>query len=389
MKIPANIDPDPSRRSFLKVGLTLPAIGLAGSRPGAAFQAPSSIRYRTLGKTGLRVCPVGFGTGFTPDPSIIARAVDLGVNYFDTSSDYANGNSERLLNQGLKGVPRDKVVVVSKTPARTRGVFMSDLEASLKNLSTDRIDIWLLHAKSKPEEVPDELLEAGSAAKKQGKIRFFGVSTHDLDLMADHFLKAGNIDAVTFTYNFTMGKGRDAAIAKLSKAGIGLTAMKVIAAYGGGLPKMPKGGGEPPPRAVGNALPALKWVLRNPMVATTIPGVRDAEMLELNIRALSEKFTAVDEKQLVARSEAIRPYYCRMCYSCRGQCPKGMPVQDQLRILAYADFYGDFPLAQRSFAALPKEVRDLRCADCAECPVRCLNGVRVAERLIRAQELLA
>ena len=381
--------PDSSRRDFLRVGLTLPAVGLAGSRPGAAFEPPSSIPYRTLGKTGLKVCPVGFGTGFTPEPTVIARAVDLGVNYFDTSSDYANGNSERLVTQGLKGVPRDKVIVVSKTPAKTRGVFMSDLEASLKNLATDRIDIWLLHGKSKPEEVPDELLEAGSAAKKQGKIRFFGVSTHDLNLMADHFVKAGNIDAVTFTYNFTMGAGRDAAIAKLSKAGIGLTAMKVMAAYGGGLPKMPKGGGEPPPTALDNALPALKWVLRNPMVATTIPGVRDVDMLELNIRALSEKFTAEDEKRLVARSEAIRPYYCRMCYSCRGQCPKGMPVPDQLRILAYADFYGDFPLAQRSFAALPKEVRDLRCADCAECSVRCPNGVKVADRLIRAQELLA
>jgi predicted aldo/keto reductase-like oxidoreductase len=152
---------------------------------------------------------------------------------------------------------------------------------------------------------------------------------------------------------------------------------------------MPAGGGEPPPTALDNALPALKWVLRNPLVATTIPGVRDVEMLELNIRALSEKFTAGDEKRLVARSEEIRPYYCRMCYSCRGQCPKGMPVPDQLRILAYADFYGDFPLAQRSFSALPKEVQALRCGDCAECSVRCPNGVRVADRLIRAQELLA
>src|SRR5271157_6464139 len=397
---------DSSRRNFLRVGLTLPAFGLAGARPGAAFQAPSSIPYRTLGKTGLKVCPVGFGSGFTPEPSIIARAVDLGVNYFDTSSDYANGNSERLVTQGLKGVPRDKVVVVSKTPARTRGVFMADLEASLKNLATDRIDIWLLHGKSKPEEVPDELLEAGSAAKKQGKIRFFGVSTHDLDLMADHFVKAGNIDAVTFTYNFTMGTGREAAIAKLSKAGIGLTAMKVMAANGGVLPDFsvmtagraqgrggagaPARGAMPPrPAAIKNPLPALKWVLRNPAVATTIPGVRDVEMLEMNLKALSEKFTAEDEKLLSARSEEIRPYYCRMCYSCRGQCPKGVPVPDQLRILAYADFYGDFPLAQRSFAALPKEVRAIRCGDCAECSVRCPNGVRVADRLIRAQELLA
>jgi predicted aldo/keto reductase-like oxidoreductase len=355
-----------------------------------------------LGKTGLKVCPVGVGVGFTPDPSVIARAFDLGVNYFDTANDYSNGNSERLLAVGLKGIPRDKVIVVSKTPAKTRGVFMTDLEDSLKNFATDRIDIWLLHAKSKPEDVPDELLEAGDAARKQGKIRFFGVSTHDLDLMADRFVKAGNIDAVTFTYNFTMGTGREAAIAKLSQAGIGLTAMKVMAANGGVLPDFSamtagrgpgrgaRGGGMPPrPAAIKNPLPALKWVVRNPLVATTIPGVRDVEMLEMNLKALTEKFTDEDEKLLSARSEEIRPYYCRMCYSCRGQCPKGMPVPDQLRILAYADFYGDFPLAQRSFAALPEKVRALRCGDCSKCSVHCPNGVKVPERLIRAQELLA
>jgi hypothetical protein len=257
---------------------------------------------------------------------------------------------------------------------------MADLEASLKNLATDRIEIWLLHAKSKPEDVPDELLEAGSEAKKQGKIRFFGVSTHDLDLMADHFVKAGNIDAVTFTYNFTMGTGRDAAIAKLSKAGIGLTAMKVMAANGGVLPDFSamgrgpgrgpgggggggqaRGGGMPPrPAAIKNPLPALKWALRNPMVATTIPGVRDVEMLEMNLKALSEEFTAEDEKLLSARSEEIRPYYCRMCYSCRGQCPKGMPVPDQLRILAYAPREALPPCRKRSRRCAAAIVRSAR-----------------------------
>ena len=78
---------DSSRRNFLRTGLTLPAVGLAGSLPGAAFEPPSSIPYRTLGKTGLKVCPVGVGCGFTPDPAVIARAVDLGINYFDTAND--------------------------------------------------------------------------------------------------------------------------------------------------------------------------------------------------------------------------------------------------------------------------------------------------------------
>jgi uncharacterized protein len=398
---------DSSRRGFLRAGLTLPAAAAAVSPGAAAYEPPAAVPYRTLGRTGLKVCPVGVGAGFTPDPSVIARAVDLGVNYFDTANDYSNGNSERLLTIGLKGVPRDKVIIVSKTPAKTRGVFMSDLEDSLKNLATDRVDIWLLHAKSRPEEVPDELLAAGDEAKKQGKIRFFGVSTHDLDLMADHFIKAGNIDAVTFVYNFTMAGGREAAIAKMAKAGIGLTAMKVMAANGGFIPGMPsarggtgpgprpgaggppRGGGMPPrPAPVKNPLPALKWSLRNPAVAAAIPGVRDIEMLEMNLRALTEKLTPEDEKLLAARGEEIRPYYCRMCWSCRGRCPQGVPVTDQLRILAYADFYGDFPLAQRSFAALPAEVRALRCGDCAECSVRCPNGVKVPERLMRAQEML-
>jgi aryl-alcohol dehydrogenase-like predicted oxidoreductase len=399
---------DPSRRGFLRTGLALPAAGLVASQSGEAFQQSKPLPHRTLGKTGLKVCPVGVGVGFTPDPSVIARAVDLGVNLFDTANDYSNGNSERLLTVGLKGIPRDKVIIVSKTPAKTRADFMKDLEDSLKNLATDRVDIWLLHAKSKPEEVPDELLKAGDDARKQGKIRFYGVSTHDIDAMADHFVKAGNIDAVTFTYNFTMGTAKEASIAKLHKAGIGLTAMKVMAANGGVLPDFSRmmnnggraagagaGGGQarpampPRPAAIKNPLPALKWVVKNPMVATTIPGVRDIEMLEMNLRALTEPYTPEDEKLLVARSEEIRPYYCRMCYRCEGQCPKGVPVTDELRILAYADFYGDFPFAQKSFSRLPAEARAVRCSDCSQCAVDCPNGVHVADRLIRAQEILA
>jgi predicted aldo/keto reductase-like oxidoreductase len=65
-----------------------------------------------------------------------------------------------------------------------------------------------------------------------------------------------------------------------------------------------------------------------------------------------------------------------------------VPVQDQLRILAYSDFYNDYRFARDNFLKLPEEVRAVRCSDCAQCAVKCPNGVRVAERLIRAQEML-
>jgi hypothetical protein len=137
------------------------------------------------------------------------------------------------------------------------------------------------------------------------------------------------------------------------------------------------------------SLAALKWALRNQGIAAAIPYMRDTDQLEMNIRAMTEPLTPPEEKLLVARSEEIRPLYCRMCYECKGQCPKGVPVTDELRFLAYNDFYGDFHQAQRNFMTLAREVRSVRCSDCSTCSVECPNGVHVQERLVRAQELLA
>lgn len=379
-----------SRRNFLRAGMAIPAAGLALPHMGSAFQGSAAIPYRTLGKTGLKVNPMGVGVGFTPDPAMVARAVDLGVNFFDTANDYAAGNSERLLAQGLKGV-RNKVIIVSKTPARTKAQATADLEDSLKNLQTDHVDVWLLHAKATPRDVSDELLEHGETAKKQGKIRFYGFSTHDINQMADHAINS-KLDVILFSYNFTMGTTKDAAIKKLYDAGIGTAAIKSMAATGGGMPTFGGGRGAAAPARparIQNPLPALKWVLKNPTLTAVFPGIRDNDMLDMNLKALTEKYTAEDDKVLTARNEEVRPYYCRMCFACSGQCPKGVPVADQLRILAYADFYNDYRFARTSFLELPDEVRAVNCSDCTSCAVKCPNGVRVHERLIRAQDMLA
>lgn len=368
-----------SRRTFLQAGLAVPA-GIVGSRHLEA--AAPAVPYRVLGKTGLKVAPVGFGCGFAPDPAVMTRAIDLGVNYFDTARGYAQGNSERIVGMTLKGGLRDKVVLVSKSAAKTKADALADLEATLKTLETDHVDIWMMHARDKVEQIPDELVEVWDTAKKQGKARFIGVSTHDPATVADRIVGTGKFDVVLVTYNFTVGTTRDAAIKKMHDAGIGLVAMKVMA---------PASGGQKRPAAMmtkDGPLSALKWVLKNPLIATTIPTTADFEQLEMNVRAMSEKFGAEDEKVLVARSEEIRSLYCRMCYDCRGKCPEGMPVTDVLRILAYNDFYGDFGLARTSYMELPRAVRQLSCADCSSCSVECPNGVHVAERLIRAQELL-
>ena len=125
------------------------------------------------------------------------------------------------------------------------------------------------------------------------------------------------------------------------------------------------------------------------LVAGTHDARVDMEQLERNFRAMAEPFAAADEKVLARIDEDIRPLYCRMCQQCSGQCPKGVAIPETIRYLSYADFYGQFALGREHFLALPEEARAVRCEDCASCPVRCPNGVHVAERLIRAQNLFA
>ena len=115
----------------------------------------------------------------------------------------------------------------------------------------------------------------------------------------------------------------------------------------------------------------------------------DMDQLDENLRAMAEPFAGGDEKILSAHLEQIAPLYCRMCGQCDGKCAQGLPVAAMLRILTYADGYGQFALARERFNEQPAEQTAVRCADCSECTVHCPNGVRVAARLARAQELFA
>ncbi len=373
-----------SRRQFLQAGLALPAAGLVSPNGLEMLSpTPAGLAFRTLGKTGLKVTSVGCAAGAVPDPDILARALESGINYYDTARIYGQGKSEQILGKAIQG-KRDKIVLASKTYSNTKAKILEDIETTLKTLGTDHLDVYHQHSRHTPQEITDEMIETMEFVKKQGKTRFIGVSTHDPNAMVDFILKVGKFDVVQTTYSYAIGAPyRDAAIAKLHKAGIGVVAMKVVIATA--TPKGDKG------NHLSNegGLAAIKWVLRNPGISTTVPWSETKEELEINFRAMTEKFTPEDEKLLFARNEQIRELYCRMCFQCKGKCPKGVPVADELRFLAYNDFKGNFHEARESFWDLPRSIRSIRCADCAECVVKCPNGVKVHERLIRAQELLA
>lgn len=376
-----------SRRKFLAAGLALPAAASA-TRTSSSDQAPPApprppsgpvLHYKTLGKTGLKVTTVGFGCMITSDGSVVERAADIGITYFDTARSYQSGNNERMVGAALKNKRRD-VVLSTKTGARSKADALANIDTSLKELGTDYVDIWYLHGRTRPSEITDDLVEAQQAAKKAGKIRFAGVSTHSGQRELIPFLaKHPAIDVILTQYNFTMEPFMNQVIDEAAKAGKGIVAMKVMA---GGFRR-------PQVKKDGAMLAALKWVVRNPNVHTTVPSMTDMDQLDENLRAMAQPFGAEDQKLLALQMDRIAPLYCRMCGECQGQCRQGLPVADVLRFLTYADGYRQFALGRERFLELAPAHTAVRCGDCPGCTVQCPYGVMVAERLIRAQELFA
>jgi hypothetical protein len=371
-----------SRRSFLGASLALPALA-------AAPQSAPKLTYGTLGKTGLKVTRLSFGCYTCADQSVIERAADAGINYFDTARIYQGGNNERMVGAALKKC-RDKVVISSKTQGKDQKSALADLETSLRELQTDHLDIWFLHSRSTPDMVNDEVLEAQRIARRDGKVRFVGVSFHGGHAeMIPAMLKLNHFDVIMLSYNYTMDPAIEPLVAAARKANVGLVAIKALA--GGVKPTVQSYKVDPDKlqrlTREGAPLAALKWVMKNPNIDTVIPSIVDNEQLDENMSAMGAPFSAADGKLLARRLEQIKPYYCRMCGHCEGQCAQGLPVADVLRFLMYAEGYGQFALGREHFKALPAELAAVRCGSCSNCTVQCPNGVRVAARLHRAQQL--
>ncbi len=340
-----------------------------------------------LGRTGLKVTTVGFGTMVTSDGSVIEKAIDLGITYFDTARVYQKGNCERMVGAAIKG-KRQNLILSSKSQKEDKEGALADLETSLKTIGTDYLDIWYLHAKNRGSQITEGRLEAQEIAKKKGMIRFAGISTHGgFDDVIPAAIKCGKFDVILTSYNFTMGNQIDTLLADAKKANIGIVAMKIMA--GGFRTAKPGEKRAEILKREGAMMAALKWSLRNPNIDTTIPSITDMDQLDENMRCMSEPFGGKDEQVLKAQLDHIRPLYCRACGSCSGICPNGLPVSDMVRFAMYAEGYGQFALGRENFLTLSQEVQDVRCGDCKECAIKCPNGVNVAQRVGRAQELFA
>ena len=198
------------RRDFLIGSAGALGAGLLGGSATlarAAAEEPRVRRYVPLGHTGMKVSDISFGSSRTADPSVVRRAFERGVNYFDSAEGYKGGASESAIGEGLAGV-RDQVFITSKTKAGAnarRDQMMRALEGSLRRLRTDHVDVYFNHAVNDVSRMQNaEWAEFAEQAKKQGKIRFRGLSGHAGRLVEclDYSLDNDLVDVILVAYNF-------------------------------------------------------------------------------------------------------------------------------------------------------------------------------------------
>jgi len=206
---------------------------------GNDFSPNYSIPKRGLGKTGDKLSIIGFGGIMLNDNSqdfansIVAKAFELGVNYFDVSPKY--GNAEERLGPALKSFRKD-CFLACKTRERDAKGAQKDLDNSLKTLQTDYFDLYQLHELSSVEEAEQALGDGGALetiikAKQQGKIKHIGFSAHSVDA-AMFALKNYDFDSILFPINFACwnaGNFGPQIFAEAEKQGLGILALKAMA----------------------------------------------------------------------------------------------------------------------------------------------------------------
>jgi len=172
-----------NRRSFIQGGAA------AAATAGLAAAADAGLPVATLGKTGLKVSRLIVGgyhmavQGEEMATRIIHRAMDLGVNFFDSANNYHRGLSDEIYGRALAGGRRQKVMIMTKCEVYSRDAAMKVLEAQLRKMKTDYIDLWQVHQVSELSEAeqvlaPNGSLEAFVKAKKEGKVRHIGFTGH-------------------------------------------------------------------------------------------------------------------------------------------------------------------------------------------------------------------
>ena len=381
------------RRDFIKSSLAgvgslffLPtnARGL-GLQTQGEKAGEKKVLNRTLGKTGIKLPPINMGVMNSDNPNLVRAALNGGMVMLDTAQTYQRGTNETMIGEVLKGRPRDSFILATKSrlpndqktglylPEATEEAYAKKIDLSLKNLGLDHVDIYYHHnVWARDSALHEPILNALVKAKKAGKTRFIGITTHRNESEIIHAaIDSKAYDVVLTTYNFKQKHYPEvrSAMAKASEAGLGVVVMKAL-----GGRQLQEGSKEPiDPKA------ALKWALQDPNTHTIIAGFTTFDQMNLNLAVSEDPLLTRSEKAHLQRGALMAGLYCQGCGQCLDRCVQALPVPDLMRAYMYVYGYRNLVAAQDLVTSLELPLKV--CEDCGSCMVSCAIGFRVRDRI--------
>jgi aryl-alcohol dehydrogenase-like predicted oxidoreductase len=266
------------------------------------------MRYRTLGRTGVRVSEVGCGGAPLGIPnynerwdpwaeetaaSVIAalhRAIDLGYNYFDTAPGYGDGRSEELMGQALAGHRADVFLATkSEWRGKDRDWVVARVESSLRRLRTDHVDLIQFHG---DDYLPDDVrwimehgpMDAYRQLQRDGKARFLGITAEE-PVTLRPFIETGLFDVIQIRYNLIYQAAWHNILPLARERNIGVVLMRPLSS--GIFQKLMHAARTDIDQYIDLSELALNYVLSDPNVTTAIVGMRRVSEVERN-NALSD-----------------------------------------------------------------------------------------------------
>jgi aryl-alcohol dehydrogenase-like predicted oxidoreductase len=292
--------------------------------------------YTQLGKSDLRISRIAIGcmslgTEQASNEKIIHRAIDGGINYFDTADLYDKGLNEESIGAALKAKRKD-VIIATKAGNQWRAdgsgwdwnpskdYILSCAENSLRRLQTDYIDLYQLHGGTLDDPI-DETIEAFEILKQQGKIRWYGISSIRPNVIRE-YVKRSNIVSVMMQYSLLDRRPEEACLHLLEQNNIGVLARGSVA---GGLlvdkpakPYLNYAAAEVEKAAAAvkavssdkrtPAQTTIRYVLRHPALTAAVVGVRTMEQLEEALQVVKTKSLTEEEMDRLRNSIPVNQY---------------------------------------------------------------------------------
>lgn len=390
-----------SRRDLIKLGGTAGITGVLGgsvATPRAAEAKDTGLPQvprKVLGKTGKDIPILLFGAAVKLDRRFdpkMAEALRFGVNYFDAADCYGGGTCEAAVGSfHTRAKNRKDIWITSKSDEHDPAGFERTVDHSLKELKTDYIDLYYLHALTEPDYVNDELRKVVEKLKKQGKILHFGFSCHDGNVaeLLQLAAKTPWVESVMFRFDFGRygDEALNQAIDAAHGAGVGLIAMKTqkSAVSNSRVDAFRKTGKWNKYQA------ALKAVWADERITAAVSHMSNMEILRENIAAALDKteLGALEIEELNRYAAANRALTCDGCdHLCSPHVDAPVRIGSTLRYLMYHDVYGEPEKAKRLFKELPAEAKRLASVDFSGANRACPHGLDVVGLMKRASEVL-